>query len=360
MLAGVDQDLVDPLAEVRRDGGGLDELRPVADHGHDRARAGLHPGNLFGVTAWSEERAGELAREALAAVGVEDAQTSLIKFRNAFATLRVERPPLLIKLAAPEVRDALRRSLSLGEFLREAGVPVAAPAFELAEGPVRAGERWAGLWRWERSVSGRPNPKVTGRSLRRLHEALLEWGEPVPALDPINTSSDRLTLIRQTAVLTEASVDFLGERLDSLGDAWEGFNTELQVGPIHGDFKIANLMTTPEGPLIIDLDDVRVAPWEWDLATISRSAHDGWSVEEWPAFSAGYGHDLLAEPETEPLRELTHLGALIFQLARHNSPQRLQRGRALLDQWLHDPELGCYELDWKGVFRRYPDPPPGP
>jgi Ser/Thr protein kinase RdoA (MazF antagonist) len=303
------------------------------------------------VTTWSEERAEALAGEALAAVGIAGAQTNLIKFRNAFATLRVEGPPLLIKLAAPEARDALERSLRLGELLREAGVPVAAPAVELAEGPVQAGERWAGFWRWQQSLPGRPDPEITGRSLRLLHESLLDWDEPVPVLDPIVTSSERLTLIRQSGVLPAASVDFLGERLSSLSEAWDEFDSELGVGPIHGDFKIANLMSTPEGPLIMDLDDVRVAPWEWDLATISRGAHDGWSAEEWPAFSFAYGHDLLAQPEAEPLRELTHLGALIFQVARHRSPERVLRGRALLDQWLREPERRCHELDWEGVFR---------
>ena len=302
------------------------------------------------MTTWSEERARALAGEALAAVGIVGAQTSLIKFRNAFATLRVERPPLLIKLAAPEARDALERSLRLGEFLREAGVPVAAPAVEFADGPVQAGERWAGLWRWQRSLPVRPDPEATGRSLRQLHESLLDWDKQVPVLDPIVTSSERLTLIRPSGVLQEASVDFLGQRLNSLSEAWDRFNTELGVGPIHGDFKIANLMATPEGPLIMDLDDVRVAPWEWDLATISRGAHDGWSAEEWPAFSAGYGHDLLSQPEAEPLRELTHLGALTFQLVRHQSPERLLRGRTLLDQWLREPEKGCHELDWEGAF----------
>jgi Ser/Thr protein kinase RdoA (MazF antagonist) len=312
------------------------------------------------VTAWSEGRAEELASEALAAVGIADAATSLIKFRDAFATLRVERSPLLIKLAAPEARDALARSLGLGEFLREAGVPVAAPAVELAEGPLQVGERWAGLWRWERSAPGRPDPAVTGRSLRRLHETLLECAEPIPDLDPIVTSSQRLDLIRESGVIPASSVDFLSSRLDRLSGAWDRFDTQLHVGPIHGDFKLANLMTTPEGPLIMDLDDVRVGPWEWDLATISRSAHDGWSGEEWPAFSAAYGHDLLLQPEAEPLRELTHLGALIFQLARHRSPQRLSRGRALLDDWSRDPDRGCHELEWEGVFRSYPDPSPRP
>jgi hypothetical protein len=190
------------------------------------------------VTTWSEERARALAGEALAAVGIVGAQTSLIKFRNAFATLRVERPPLLIKLAAPEARDALERSLRLGEFLREAGVPVAAPAVEFADGPVQAGERWAGLWRWQRSLPVRPDPEATGRSLRQLHESLLDWDKQVvPVLDPIVTSSERLTLIRPSGVLQEASVDFLGRRLNSLSEAWDRFNTELGVGPIHGDSK---------------------------------------------------------------------------------------------------------------------------
>ena len=118
------------------------------------------------MTTWSEERARALAGEVLAAVGIVGAQTSLIKFRNAFATLRVERPPLLIKLAAPEAKDALERSLRLGEFLREAGVPVAAPAVEFADGPVQAAERWAGLWRWQRLVLHQsPERLLRGRTL---------------------------------------------------------------------------------------------------------------------------------------------------------------------------------------------------
>jgi Ser/Thr protein kinase RdoA (MazF antagonist) len=309
------------------------------------------------VSAWSEERAGELAGETLEAVGIGDARTSLLKFRDAFATLRVERPPLLIKLAAPEARDSLERSLRLGQLLHEAGVPVALPAADVASGPVRVGERWAGFWRWEESRPGRPEPEVIGRSLRRLHERLAACEVSVPDLDAIITSRQRLVRLREIDVVPAASVDFLAARLDRLSDAWDHFESQLRVGPIHGDFKLANLMMTPKGPLIMDLDDVRVGPWEWDLATISRSAHDGWSDSEWPAFAAGYGHDLLTQPEATPLRELTHLGALIFQLVRAQSPPRLRRGRALLDDWLRDPELGCHELDWQGAFGRYPDPP---
>jgi Phosphotransferase enzyme family len=288
-------------------------------------------------------------------VGFSHAKTTLIKFRDAFATLRVESPPLLVKLAAPEARDALARSLRLGVLLREGGVPVASPAVELADAPVPVAERYAGFWHWESSVAERPDPEATGRSLRRLHEVLLEWNEPVPTLDPIITSTERLALIRRSGVVPAASTDFLGDRLDSLRVACDQFDSELGRGPIHGDFKVANLMATPHGALIMDLDDVRVAPREWDLATISRSAHDGWTSPEWPAFARGYGHDLLAQPGAEPLRELTHLGALIFQLARHNSPQRLQRGLALLDQWLEEPDLACHELDWEGAFRRFAD-----
>jgi hypothetical protein len=308
------------------------------------------------VTSWTPERADRLAREALAAVGIASAETSVIRFRGTFASIRVDRPPLLVKVGAAESDGAvLERSLDLGRFLGDAGVPVAAPAAELSLGPVPVDGHWAGLWRWERSRPGSPDPADTGRALRQLHEALASYPGEIRELDPIVTSVDRLAAMAEAGVVDSGSVDFLRARLDRLAEAWARFESRLGVGPIRGDFKLANLMATPTGPLIMDLDDVRIAPWEWDLATISRSAHDGWSAAEWPAFSAGYGHDLLDQPEADPLRELTHLGALIFQLVRYNSPRKLERGRALLAEWMQDPKRGCHELDWEGVFRRFPD-----
>jgi Phosphotransferase enzyme family len=308
------------------------------------------------IPEWTEDRARELAGEVLTTLGVADAQTTLLRFRRAFATLRVARPPLVVKLAAPDSKDALARSLSIGESLTDAGVPVSAPAVELARGPVQVGERWAGLWHWERIEPQPPEPEATGHALRRLHEALADSGIPIPDLDPVPPSSERLTAIRESSALPDSAVDFMAARLEQLSRAWDQFESELGVGPIHGDFKTDNLRATSEGPLILDLDDSRVAPWEWDLATVSRGAHQGWSAEEWPAFSAGYGYDLRSEPRADPLRELTHLGALIFQFIPHASPLSRPRGWALLDEWLRDPERRCYELDWDGAFLRFPDP----
>ena len=141
-------------------------------------------------------------------------------------------------------------------------------------------------------------------------------------------------------------------------EGWDRFETQLGTGPLHGDFKISNLLATPEGPLIMDLDYVRVGPWEWDLATISRGRHDGWDSAEWVAFSAGYGHDLRSQTDAAPLRELTHLGALIFQFIPHSSPLRLPRGRALLDSGCRPPEA----LSGPRLGRRlqaFPGPAPG-
>lgn len=309
------------------------------------------------MTGWSEDIAGSLAREALGAVGVVDSEIRLVRFRKSFATFRVERPPLQVKVGSSESDGAiLERSLKLGRTLRDAGVPVATPADEVASGPVRVGDRWAGLWRWEETRPGRPDAAATGAGLRQLHESLATAEITFPKLDPIDPTRERLAQVRRSGVLPAAALDFLDGRLDWLKERWEAFDSRLGVGPIHGDFKLANVLTTQTGPLIMDLDDVCVAPREWDLATISRSAHDGWSADEWPAFSSGYGYDLLAHAQTEPLRRLTHFGALVFQLARAHSPQRVRRGQALVDQWLRNPQRGCHELDWEGVFRRFPDP----
>jgi thiamine kinase-like enzyme len=189
-----------------------------------------------------------------------------------------------------------------------------------------------------------------------LHETLADYPEPLRELEPIGPTSRRLDLIRESGALPPASIDFLAARLDRSSEAWDRFDSHLGVGPLHGDFKISNLLATPEGLLIMDLDNVRVGPLEWDLATISRGAHDGWSSEEWTDFSEGYGYDLRSELEAEPLRELTHLGALIFQLLPSGPEHRLVRGQALLDQWLREPEKRCHELDWDRVFDPLWDP----
>jgi Ser/Thr protein kinase RdoA (MazF antagonist) len=310
------------------------------------------------VTAWSEELAAELARAALAEVGIGGARMSLIRFRGPFASFRVEDPPLLLKVAATESdSERLEDSLRIGRFLHEGGVAVTAPAVELAPEPVRFDGYAAGLWHWAPGIPGRPDPNRTGRSLRALHETLAGYDGQVPELEPVGASDLRLDRILEDGTLGRASVDFLHARLDALREGWDRFETQLGTGPLHGDFKISNLLATPDGPLIMDLDYVRIGPWEWDLATISRGRHDGWDAEEWVAFSAGYGHDLRAQPEAEPLLELTHLGALIFQFIPHSSPLRLPRGRALLDEWLQHPEKRCHDLDWDGAFRRFPDPP---
>jgi hypothetical protein len=303
---------------------------------------------------WSPERAAELADEALAIVGISGAKTSLVKFREPFASLRVERPQLLIKVAATaDDGEILERSLRIGAFLHQAGVAVTAPAMELAPEPLSVDGHSAGLWHWAPSARGRPDPQAVGRSLRALHETLAGYTEPVRDLEPIGPSSRRLDLIRDSGALPRTSVEFLRMRLDRLSEAWDRFDSQLGASPLHGDFKLSNLLATPEGPLIMDLDNVVVGPWEWDLATISRGAHDGWDAEEWLSFSSGYGHDLRAQPEAEPLLELTHLGALIFQFVPSDSPHRLRAGRALLDEWLREPAKHCHELDWESAFRAF-------
>jgi Ser/Thr protein kinase RdoA (MazF antagonist) len=309
------------------------------------------------VTAWSEELVAELARAALAQVGIAGAPMTLIRFRGPFASFRVEDPPLLLKVAATESdSERLEDSLRIGRFLHEAGVAVTAPAVELAPEPVPVDGYTAGLWHWAPGSPGRPTPRQTGRSLRALHETLATYKGRVPELEPVGASDLRLDRILEDGTLEPVSVEFLRAHLDALRENWDRFETELGTGPLHGDFKISNLLATPEGPLIMDLDYVRVGPWEWDLATISRGRHDGWDSAEWVEFSAGYGHDLRSQPDAAPLRELTHLGALIFQFIPHSSQLSLPRGRALLDEWLQDPEKRCQDLDWDGAFRRFPDP----
>jgi Ser/Thr protein kinase RdoA (MazF antagonist) len=130
-------------------------------------------------------------------------------------------------------------------------------------------------------------------------------------------------------------------------DRLQGFHSHLGVGPIHGDFTLNNIIVRSRRPLLVDIDEAAVGPREWDLALLSRAK--GWRADEWPAFSEGYGHDLLSREENDVLREQAHLKSLLRMLSSKAVPLPLKRrGRRLLEEWMQHPERRCFELDWTG------------
>jgi hypothetical protein len=301
------------------------------------------------MTAWSEEIAVELGRRALDSVGLGSAAMTVLKF-GAIATFRVADPPRLLKVADPGFRSAepvLERSLQLSAWLADEGFPVAGAAAEGSASPIAVDGAWAGLWNWQEHRDARPHPERTGQLLRRLHELLSECPVTLPELDHFDAARRHTVALTRKGHLDDAEVRFLTVRLERMEVDWKAFRSELGIGGIHGDFEVGNVLTTDRGPVLIDLDNAQVGPREWDLVKATPDSPNGWSVEEWAGFAAGYGYDLLSAPGNEVLREIRHLRSLVWMLGDPQYVERFTRGRRLLEAWMRNPEKRCFELDWR-------------
>jgi len=271
------------------------------------------------------------------------------------ASLRVERPPLALKIATSEwAREVLDRSLRVGTWLSGRGFPVAVPAPETSTGALPVRDCWVGLWRWEDHDPGRrPDPRAVGELLRSLHGLLARCPLPLPDFDPPGRMRRRQKRLTESGQLDPASSEFLASRIDQITERCERFRGELGAGPIHGDFELSNVLMTRDGPLLVDLDNCSRAPREWDLAPLARAHAKGWDEDEWPSFAAGYGYDLLARSENDPLREHAYLRTLVRWLGSKWGARR-ERGEKLLEEWRRDPGKALFELDWGETTRAPP------
>ena len=299
-------------------------------------------------TVWSEEVATDLARGALDSLGLGDASLTLLKF-GLLANFRVENPPRFLKLADPGFRSAhpiLERSLRLSAWLDANGFPTAAAAEEGLAEPVVVGSAWAGLWDWVDAREERPEPRLTGQLLRRLHDLLSDCPVPVPEIDHLEVARRHIAALREKSDLDEGSIQFLLDRADAMGREWARFGSELGTGKIHGDMAIDNVLTTSAGPVLIDLDNAQIGPRDWDLIKVLPGSPGGWSEDEWTEFARGYGYDPRTAPGSEVLRDVRHLRTLVWTLSDRRYTAQLERGTRLLTEWMAAPEKRCFELDW--------------
>ncbi len=281
-------------------------------------------------------------------LGLPEARLTLLKF-GLLATFRIENPPRLLKIADPGFRSAhpiLERSLRLSAWLSANDFPTPAAAEEGSAMPLAIGEAWAGIWRWEDADDTRPEPGPTGELLRRLHVLLSDCPVSLPEVDQLDAAQRHTAALREKSGLDDASVDFLLERANSLQREWDRFGSALGVDAIHGDVAVDNVLSTPRGPVLIDLDNAQVGPREWDLVRVLPGAPGGWEEDEWAEFARGYGYDVRRAAGGEVLRDVRHLRSLVYKLGDPRYTEQMARGRRLLEEWKAAPEKRCFELDW--------------
>jgi aminoglycoside phosphotransferase (APT) family kinase protein len=201
------------------------------------------------------------------------------------------------------------------------------------------------LWKALVILERQPDAAVLGLLARRLHEVtagVLPAG--IPDIEP-------LALVR--AWLPRLGTEPIGEQVGKLWDELEWLERlwdEAIAGDplgtvfVHGDFHQDNVVVTPEGPTLLDLEEAGRGPASWDLVPhLVGVRRYGASEDVCRSFLDASGSDPLRWEGTEILCRAYELLMIAWAIAHKNtSPAMAAESELRLSSF-----LGSTDEPWK-------------
>jgi hypothetical protein len=186
---------------------------------------------------------------------LRDAWHVLVHLRPAPVVARVTS-----SLPYPEGPDpeGVVRELSVAVFCAEAGCAVVPPASEVEAVPYRRDGHIVTFWRYIEPYDD-PDPGAAVRELRRLHDALENYGGVLPPFGHPRETEDMLDTLPPSDDV-ELLRAIAARRPDVDGQA------------LHGDAHLYNVLGSPSGPLWHDFETACHGPREYDLAAFWEDA----------------------------------------------------------------------------------------
>ena len=156
---------------------------------------------------------------------------------------------------------------------------------------------------WEAVVilERRPDPAVLGRLARRLHEATAGiLPAEIPDIDPLSLARGWLPMLGSEPMGEE--VGKLWDELKWLERLWDETIAGDPLGTVllHGDFHQDNVVVTPEGPTLLDLEEAGRGPASWDLVPNREVPSDSERTREGIATSKVWQGDYGSSPKAAP------------------------------------------------------------
>ncbi len=274
---------------------------------------------------WRTGGAERAAQQALGRLGRAGTKLQLVRLgENALfhapslaALLRVARPQ------KPPHRIA--GTIKLARALRAEGVPVPEPlADDRVEQPFVSPWGTVTLWRYYHQDSSRRfSFAAFGGLLRDFHARASVLERCLPAWRPLEHTRRRLGEAHQQQ-LPNHWLQVLDRRVVDVEEGLQRLRSELGHGAVHGDAHRGNLLLTSEGPVLLDLDEVCVAPREWDLApTLVTRRRFGLPRKDWDSFATGYGYDLAQSTAAAPLVGLRELAMTTWLLQQAGASRQI-------------------------------------
>lgn len=210
------------------------------------------------------------------------------------AALLLRRDHVLVRVRPSTDREVAGREVRVASVLAEVGVPVT----ELVEPdrqPWTVRDAVVTAWRWNTDGVGRTaTPREIGVLARDLRERTSGEALHVPILDPIEGAIAAVAHLPAD----DAEAGFVRSHAASLATAWADAADDDPLGRaiVHGDLHAGNVVATPTGGLLTDLELTGSGPSSYDLAPavvgVERYGADPATLTE---FLAGFGG-----PSTDP------------------------------------------------------------
>ncbi|MFJ9774764.1 phosphotransferase enzyme family protein [Kitasatospora sp. NPDC101157] len=210
-------------------------------------------------------------------------------------------PAVVAKVGrGPELYDRAHRELAVARWLAGQDVPVVRPYEAVPAEPQLADGHPVTFWHRLAPAVRPARPADLAPLLRALHRL------PLPPF-PLG-HRDLLAPVERWLASAEgrvdpADVDFLRRRREAFEAALPDLVPRLHPGVIHGDALPRNVHVGPDGPVLLDLENVSHDLREHDLVVLALS-HDRYGVpgEEYRAFTEAYGWDVRDWPGFAVLR----------------------------------------------------------
>jgi Ser/Thr protein kinase RdoA (MazF antagonist) len=247
----------------------------------------------------------ETLRQACQVAGLDTTGARLLRL-GSNAVYRLARPVVARISRVGANVDAAARTVAISRWLREIDYP-AVRALDV-EQPVIIDGHVITFWEPVTDADDEYG-SVTDLAhlLLRLHALSPPPALDIPPLSPFAKADNRIKASRR---ITPDDRSFLIDRLGQLQESYSSLSFPLPQGLIHGDASIGNVLRDKNGtPLLIDLDNFAIGPREWDLA-LTAVYYDsfGWHTrEEYEAFVAAYGFDIMQWPGYNVMRDIREL-----------------------------------------------------
>ena len=297
----------------------------------------LDPDAMAALRAPGDER----ERAALAAVvevartcGIDDQGAGI--FRSGSAVIvGLPSAKVLGRVDAPDREGSAHRQVIVSELLADVGV-AAITVSEPYDQPVITEAGAVTMWHWLTVAGGEVSPHELGRLARSLHDSTRGGVSDVPDFDLLTAVRSQLDRAEELAHTSTDDIALLRDRADRLAASWPAPEDDpLGMAIVHGDLHRHNVLKTPTGPVLVDLEMSGVGPVCADIVpqvvAVRRYGAPPRVLDE---FLAGYGLEASGWPGFEILVQGYELWTTAWAVSnRGQSAQLEDEAEVRLDRW---------------------------